>query len=119
MLEPPRASDCTIIVVNGGIGFSGCEAPSSFFFLFSFLVVTELRELVFQLEADLKAHWGVHALYACVLSPPQGALELPRTYDTTVVVVSGGLGSTGCEAPCLFLVVTDLRELVFQLEKPT
>ena len=67
----------------------------------------------------MKAHWGVHALYECVLSPPQGALELPRTYDTTVVVVSGGLGFTGCEAPSPVLVVTELRELVFQLERPT
>ena len=67
----------------------------------------------------MKAHWGVRALHACVFSLPQGVLEPPRTSDCTIVVVSGGLGSTGCEAPSPVLVVTELRELVFQLERPT
>ena len=67
----------------------------------------------------MKAHWGVRALHACVFSLPQGVLEPPRTSDCTIVVVSGGLGSTRCEAPSPVLVVTELRELVFQLERPT
>ena len=70
-------------------------------------------------EADLKAHRGVRALHACVFSLPKGVLEPPRTSDCTIVVVSGGLGSPECEAPSPFLVVTELRELVFQLEMPT
>ena len=49
--------------------------------------------------------------------PPQsdalGVFEPPRTSDCTVVVVSGGLGSTRCEDPSPVLVVTELRELVF------
>ena len=60
---------------------------------------------------DLKAHWGVRALLACVFSLPQGVLEPPRTSDYTAVVVSGGLGSTGCEAPSPFLVVTEISFL--------
>ena len=44
LLEPPRASDCTIVVVSGGIGYTRCEEPSPV------LVETDLRELVFQLE---------------------------------------------------------------------
>ena len=67
----------------------------------------------------MKAHWGVRLLHACVFSPPQGALEPPRTSDSTIAVVSGGLGSTRCEVPSPFLVVTELRELIFQLERPT
>ena len=67
----------------------------------------------------MKAHWGVRALHACVFSLPQGVLEPPRTSDCTIAVVSGGLGSTRCEAPSPVLVVTELRELVFQLERPT
>ena len=43
----------------------------------------------------------------------------PRTSECTIVVVSGGLGSTECEVPSPVLVVTELRELVFQLERPT
>ena len=39
--EPPRTSDCHIIVVSGGLDFIWCDAPRSF------LVVTELRELAF------------------------------------------------------------------------
>ena len=53
------------------------------------------------------------------LAPPQGMLEPPRTSDCTIAVVFGGLGSTWCEAPSQVLVVTELRELVFQLERPT
>ena len=67
----------------------------------------------------MKAHWGVRALHACVLSPPKGVLEPPRTSDCTNAVFSGGLGSTGCEALGLVLVVTELRELGFQLERAT
>ena len=67
----------------------------------------------------MKAHWGVRALRACVFSLLQVLLEPPRTSDCTIVVVFGGLGSTGCEAPSPVLVVTELRELVFQLERPT
>ena len=43
----------------------------------------------------------------------------PRSSDSTIVVVSSDLGSTRCEAPNPVLVVTELRELVFQLERPT
>ena len=53
------------------------------------------------------------------LAPPQGVLEPPRTSDCTIVVVSGGHGSTWSEAQSPVLVVTELRELVFQLERPT
>ena len=83
-------------------------------------MVSELRELFFSTgEPDLKAHWGVRALHACFFGLPKGVLEPPRTSDCTMVVVSGGLGSTRCEAPSPVLVVTELRELVFQLERPT
>ena len=67
----------------------------------------------------MKAHWGVRALHARVFSLPQGVLEPPRSSDSTIGVVSGGLGSTRCEAPSPFLVVSELRELVFQLERAT
>ena len=53
------------------------------------------------------------------LASPRVVLEPPRTFDYTIVVVSGGIGSTGCEASSPVLVVTELRELVFQLERPT
>ena len=53
------------------------------------------------------------------LAPPQGVSEPPLTSDCSIVDVSGGLGSTGCEASSPVLVVTELRELVFQLERPT
>ena len=69
--------------------------------------------------ADLKAHWGVRALYARVLSLALGVLEPPRTSDSTIVVVSGGLGFIRCDALSPVLVVTGLRELVFQQERPT
>ena len=46
------------------------------------LVVTEICELVFSTgEADLKAHWGVLALHACVFGLSQGVLEPPRISD--------------------------------------
>ena len=64
-------------------------------------------------EVDLKEYWGVRALHACVFSLLLGVLEPPRTSDCTIVVVYGGLGSPECEAPSPFLVVTELRELVF------
>ena len=67
----------------------------------------------------MKALWGVRALNVCVLRVPQGVLDLPRTSDGTTVVVSGGLGSTGCVASSPVLVVTELRELGFQLERLT
>ena len=67
----------------------------------------------------MKAHWGVRALHACVFIHFQGPLESPRTSDCTVVVVSGGLESTGCVASSPVLVVIELRELVFQLESLT
>ena len=70
-------------------------------------------------EADLEAHWGARALHARDLSLAKGVLKPPRTSDSTIIVVSGGLGSTGCEAPCPVLVVTELRKLVFQLRRPT
>ena len=43
--EPPRTSDCTIVIVSGGLGSAECGASSPV------LVVTELREIVFRLEA--------------------------------------------------------------------
>ena len=61
----------------------------------------------------MKAQWGVRALRARVFSLPQGVLEPQRLSDSTAVVVSGGLGSTECEAPSPVLVVTGLCELVF------
>ena len=67
----------------------------------------------------MKAHWGVRALHAYDFSLPQCVLEPPRTSDCTIVVFSGGLGSTECEASSPVLVLTKLRELVFQLERPT
>ena len=70
-------------------------------------------------EADLKAHLGVRALRACVVGLAQGVPEPLRTSDCTIVDVSGGLQSTGCQAPSPVLVVTELREPVFQLERPT
>ena len=67
----------------------------------------------------MKEHWGVRALHARVLSLSQGVFEPPLIFDCTVVDVSGGIGSTGCEAPSPLLVVSELWELVFQLESPT
>ena len=67
----------------------------------------------------MKAHWGVRALHACVFSLLLGVLEPSRAADCTIVVVSGGLGSIGREASSPVLVVTELREVVFQLEMPT
>ncbi len=64
-------------------------------------------------------HWGARALHACVFSLPQGVLEPPRASDFTIAVVSGGLEFIWCDAPSPVLVVTKLRELVFQLEGPT
>ena len=61
----------------------------------------------------------MRALHACVLSLPQGVLEPPRKSDCTIVDVSGGLEFTRFEAPGPVLVVTELRELAFQLERPT
>ena len=105
---PRGVLECTILVVSGGLGTTRCEAPSQG------LVVTELRELIFSTgEADLKAHWGVRALNDRVSSLLWGLLEPPRTSDCTIVVVTGGLGTTRCEAPSPFLVVTELRELIF------
>ena len=44
VLEPPRTSDCTIVIVYGGLEFFlvRCAKPG--------FRVSELRELVFQLE---------------------------------------------------------------------
>ena len=67
----------------------------------------------------MKAHWGVRALHACGFSLPEVVLEPPRTSDCTIAVVSGGLGSTRCEAPSPVFVVSELWELVFQLERAT
>ena len=67
----------------------------------------------------MKAHWGVRALHTRVLKLAWGVLDPPRASDCPIVVVSGGLGSTRCEAPSPVLVVTELRVLVFQLERPT
>ena len=67
----------------------------------------------------MKAHWGVRALHACVFSPLLGLLKPPRTSDCITVVVSGGLEFIWCDAPSPVLVLTELRELVFQLEMPT
>ena len=61
----------------------------------------------------------MRALCACVVGLAQGVLEPARTSDCTAVVVSGGLGATRCEEPSPVLVVTKLRELVFNLERPT
>ena len=70
-------------------------------------------------ETDLKADLGVRALHARLFNFSKGVLEPPRSSDCSIVVVSEGLGSTRCEEPCPVLVVTELRELVFQLERPT
>ena len=59
------------------------------------------------------------ALHIFVFGLPQGLPEPPRTSYCTIVVVSGGFDSTGCEAQSPGLVVTELFELVFQLERPT
>ena len=84
MPEPPLSSDCTIVVVFGGLEFIRCEAPSKI------LVLTELRELFFSTgEADLIAHRGVRALRARGFSLRQGLCEPQRTTDCTIVVVSG------------------------------
>ena len=49
-------------------------------------------------EADLEAYWGMCVTRARVLGPPQGPFELPRT---SIVVISKGPGSTGCEVAIL------------------
>ena len=67
----------------------------------------------------MKAHWGVRALRTRVFSPPQGSLKPPNTSECTIVVVSDGLGSTRSEAQSPVFVVTELREIKFQLERPT
>ena len=67
----------------------------------------------------MKEHWGVRVLLACVFGLSRIVLEPPRISDCTIAVVSGVLGSTRCEAPSPFLVVTERRELVFQQEGPT
>ena len=67
----------------------------------------------------MKALWGVRALHARVFGLPQALLEPPRASDCTIVDVSGGLESTGCEVPSPVLVVSELWGLVFQLERPT
>ena len=83
-------------------------------------MVTELLELVFSTgEDDLKEHWGMHTLHARVFGLPKCVLEPPRTSDCTINVVSGGIKSLRCAAPSSVLVVTELRGLVFQLERPT
>ena len=106
-MEPPRTSDCTTAVVSGGLASTKCEAPSPV------LVLTELRELVFQLERPTRKRTIVRVRsMPSFLTPLQGGLEPPRTSDCTIVVVYGGLGYTGCEAPSPVLVVTGLRELV-------
>ena len=61
----------------------------------------------------------MRALHTCDFSFSENVLEPLCTSDSTLVVISGGLGSTECEAPSPVLVVTELRELVFQLERPT
>ena len=66
----------------------------------------------------MKAHWGVRAVHACVFGLPQGVLEPPRTSDCTIAVVSGELELIWYDAPSPVLVVTELRELVFLLERP-
>ena len=65
----------------------------------------------------MKAHRGLRALHACVFGLPIGVLELPRTSDCAVLVVSKGLGSTRCEAPSPVFVLAELRELFCQLER--
>ena len=64
-------------------------------------------------------HTGVCVRSMSVFLAAYGVLETPRTSDSSIIVVSGGLGSTGCEKPSQVLVVTELRGLVFQLERPT
>ena len=53
--------------------------------------------------------------------PETAAIVQPdeRVADCTIAVVSGKLGSTRCEAPSTVVVITELRELVFQRERPT
>ena len=70
-------------------------------------------------EADFKAHWGVRALHARVFGIAYSVQEPPVTSDCTIVVVSGGFRPTGCKAPGPVLVVIELCELVFQLERRT
>ena len=60
----------------------------------------------------------MRALHARVFSFTLGLVDPPRTSYYSIVVISGGLGSTGCEVPSLVLVVTEFRELGIQL-KPT
>ena len=61
----------------------------------------------------------MHALHVCDFSLAKGVLEPPGSSDCTIAVVSGRLRATRCEAPSPFLVLTELREIVFQLERPT
>ena len=83
-------------------------------------MVTELRELGFSTgEADLKEHWGMRTLHARVFSLPRVCWSRPVHLICTIMVVSGGIESPRCEAPSPVLVVIELRDLVFQLERPT
>ena len=61
----------------------------------------------------------MRALHARVLTSVKGVLEPPLTSDCTAVVVSGGLVSTLYDEPSPVLVITELRGLVFQVERPT
>ena len=67
----------------------------------------------------MKAHWGVRALQACVFSP----LRVCGSRPVHPIVLSQSflvdLGPLGAMASSPVLVVTELRELVFQLERPT
>ena len=65
------------------------------------------------------AHWGVRALHARVFRLHRSILEPPRTSDETIVVVSRGLEFTRCEEPSPVLLVTEFRDLSFQLERAT
>ena len=112
MPELPSTSDCTIVVVSGGLGWMRGAKPG-------FGANCASRASFSTGEAVLKAHRGVRALHACVLSLPRGVLEPSRTSDCTFAVVSGGLGSIRSEAPSPFVVVTELCEQDFQLERPT
>ena len=67
----------------------------------------------------MKAHRGVRAHHACVFSLFQGALEPPAHLIALSQSFLVDLGQLDARRQARVLVVTELRELVFQLEMPT
>ena len=81
--------------------------------------VNELRGRFFMPKwAELGAHRGLRALTARVFSFPQGAFEPPRESDISAIDILRDLGPLGARRPCSCLVVNELRERVFHLERP-